>query len=238
MSDKNLPMVSVVIPVFNEEKTIEKCLKSLSRQSVKPYEILIVDNNSKDKTIDISRRYNVRIISEHNQGIIFARRTGFDAAKGEIIASIDADTVVSENWTKSIEDAFRGDEDLLGISGRVAFVELSPGELFIGKKLFEIIVRSADSRRYKIPKRSIMYGSNSAIRRNVWESVRDSLYVGPDGVEVIEDIELSAKMLTVGRVDVVKGTVAKVHAIRSLNVQKAKRYWELGRKAADKHRKD
>ncbi|PIZ98690.1 MAG: glycosyltransferase family 2 protein, partial [Candidatus Levybacteria bacterium CG_4_10_14_0_2_um_filter_35_8] len=78
--------VSVVVLAHNEEKYIKKCLDGLINQEEKPDEIIIVDNNCTDKTIDICKEYSVRIVQEKTQGIIAARNTGFNAAKYDIIS--------------------------------------------------------------------------------------------------------------------------------------------------------
>ena len=95
--------ISVVIPTFNEEKLLSKCLESLQKQTVKPFEIIVVDNNSTDTTAAIAKKMGVKVISEKNQGISFARNAGFNAAKGDIIARLDADTTALPNWIERIK---------------------------------------------------------------------------------------------------------------------------------------
>lgn len=96
---------SVVIPAFNEEKSIEDTLFSLlrSEQNTKiKYEVILVDNNSTDKTIQIAEKFSngmdLRIIKETKQGRGAARARGFNEAKGEFILSADADTIFFNNW--------------------------------------------------------------------------------------------------------------------------------------------
>ncbi len=99
----NLFMISVVIPAYNEEKTIQKCLESLVNQKTKrSFEVILVDNASTDKTVEISQKFkihlNLRILHENKKGRGAARRTGFKAAAGDVIFSTDADTQVPSNW--------------------------------------------------------------------------------------------------------------------------------------------
>src|SRR3989338_1899751 len=98
MRDMNLK-VSVVIPAFNEEKYIENTLFSLLKSEQKThldYEVILVDNNSFDRTAEIAQKFtgrmNLRIIKETRQGRGIARARGFEEAKGAIILSADADT--------------------------------------------------------------------------------------------------------------------------------------------------
>lgn len=98
--------VSVVIPARNEEKYIGKCLQSLLEQEEKADEIIVVDNNSSDKTAEIAKSYGARVIKEKTQGITYARTLGFNSAKFEIIARVDADTTVPKDWILRIKKDF------------------------------------------------------------------------------------------------------------------------------------
>lgn len=95
--------VSVVIPAYNEEDYIGPCLESLKRQTVKPHEVIVVDNNSTDRTAEIARSLGAVVIHESRPGTIHARDTGFDAATGDIIARTDADTQCDPTWIESIQ---------------------------------------------------------------------------------------------------------------------------------------
>jgi glycosyltransferase involved in cell wall biosynthesis len=86
--------VSVVIPVFNEEQTvgdiITRTKRTLEQMGV-PYEILVVDDGSVDKSADISQAKKAHVIKENHQGKGYALRSGFRQAKGELIVTLDAD---------------------------------------------------------------------------------------------------------------------------------------------------
>ncbi|MBI4089469.1 MAG: glycosyltransferase [Candidatus Levybacteria bacterium] len=112
--------ISVVIPAFNEEKYIERCLKSLMRQAHpnKPYEVIVVDNNSTDNTAKIAKKLHAKVISEKRQGYVFSLKRGMMEATGDIIAVTDADTQVSNNWLSVIEKAFEKKE-VVAVTGRV-----------------------------------------------------------------------------------------------------------------------
>lgn len=108
--------VSVVIPAFNEEKYIGDTLNSLlksEQQTHISYEVILVDNNSSDKTVDVARKFqdgmDLRIIKEEKQGRGAARARGFSEAKGEIILSADADTIFYKGWVETLTKAIKGD---------------------------------------------------------------------------------------------------------------------------------
>ena len=95
-----MKLVTVVIAAYNEEKDLPKCLTAITTQNFPKddYEIIVVDNNSTDKTAEIAKSFGVKVITETKQGNTFAVKKGMDGAMGEIIANTDADTVVFSDW--------------------------------------------------------------------------------------------------------------------------------------------
>lgn len=101
MSDK--PVLSVVIPAHNAEKTLKECLDSVSRQTFEDYEIIVVDNDSTDRTRSIIRQAEKKdgrivYLFEPLKGRGAARNTGIEKARGEIIVTTDADCVAPPDW--------------------------------------------------------------------------------------------------------------------------------------------
>lgn len=114
-------MISVIVPAYNEESFIDKCLSSLCNQSFKgKFEAIVVDNNSTDRTKNIAKKFTkklpLRVVSEPVQGRGAAKCRGASEAKGQIYAYLDADTVVSENWLETIEIIF-ADNSVVAVSG-------------------------------------------------------------------------------------------------------------------------
>ena len=107
MRETNPVKYSVVIPCFNEENYLKRTIKSLQSQDYKGnFEIIVVDNNSTDNTAIIAKRLGVRVISEKNPGVCFARQKGTLSASGSIVISTDADTVFKKNWLSKIDKKF------------------------------------------------------------------------------------------------------------------------------------
>lgn len=113
---KNSIAVSIVIPAYNEEKYIGNCLFSLLKSEQNTdidYEVILVDNNSTDKTLKLAQKFatgmGLRIIKETKQGRGVARARGFKEAKGEVVLSADADTIFYKGWIETLFSAIKAD---------------------------------------------------------------------------------------------------------------------------------
>lgn len=113
--------ISVVIPAYNEEKYLADTLKSLQKQTYKPAEIIVVDNNSEDQTSQIAKDFDAKVVFEPRIGVGSARQAGFAKASSQIIATTDADTIVPKNWLKDIALQFAGDSSLVAYAGMYLF---------------------------------------------------------------------------------------------------------------------
>lgn len=172
--------VSVVVPVYNEEKYIGKCLESLVRQTDPADEIIVVDNNSKDKTAAIAKTFPVRIVRERKQGMIPARNRGFNEARYEIIARCDADVILPKNWIKKIKNNFKR-RKVDALLGPVIFYDLPLKTSLFSKML----IHSTKL----LNKHNILIGPNMAIGKNIWQKVKNDVCLSTD--EVQEDIDLA-----------------------------------------------
>jgi glycosyltransferase involved in cell wall biosynthesis len=93
------PFVSVIVCSYNGGKTLTACLESLSKLNYPNYEVILVDDGSKDNTAEIAKRFSsVHYIHQENHGLSHARNTGAAAAKGEVFAYTDSDCMVDVDW--------------------------------------------------------------------------------------------------------------------------------------------
>ena len=97
-------MISVIIPAYNIGKYISDCLNSIRQQTFKDYEVVAVNDGSKDDTLTVLNDYKKKypefpltIIDKENEGVTAARRDGFIASKGEWICFVDGDDLLPEN---------------------------------------------------------------------------------------------------------------------------------------------
>lgn len=183
--------ISVVVPVYNEEDYIKSCLDHLMKQKEKADEIIVVDNNCRDRTIEIAQKYPAKIVEEKKQGITFARNKGFNKAKGDIIARCDADVLVPRNWLALIKKNFKK-KKVDALCGTVIFYDFwvlkrstLPANFFI--KTMKLIL-----------KHYILSGPNLALTKRVWRKVRGEVCL--DDKKIHEDIDLSIHIAKHGQI--------------------------------------
>lgn len=185
--------VSVVIPAYNEEKYLEQCLVSLLNQSEKADEIIVVDNNSTDKTAAIAKSFGVRVIKEKKQGMIPARNKGFNTAKYEIITRTDADAIVPTDWIKQIKRNFHHDTKLIALSGPMHFYSNS-----VIEKVSKWPTNIYQNAVKKVIKNDFLIGPNMALRKSAWKLVKNDVCLNDKDVH--EDIDLSIHLATFGKI--------------------------------------
>jgi glycosyltransferase involved in cell wall biosynthesis len=95
---KAWPLVSVVVCCYNAASTLDQCLASLGQLEYPNYEVIVVDDGSKDRTFEIAAQYDVRTIRVPNGGLSKARNLGIEAAQGEVVAFIDSDAYADPDW--------------------------------------------------------------------------------------------------------------------------------------------
>ena len=116
----NYPFVSIIVPVYNGERTIGNCIESLLslKYSHSKYEVIIVDNNSKDATLKIIQKYPViSLIEKRIQSSYATRNTGLKKATGKIIAFTDSDCIADKDWILKSVECFK-DEKIGCVGGR------------------------------------------------------------------------------------------------------------------------
>ncbi|MBU0777592.1 glycosyltransferase, partial [Patescibacteria group bacterium] len=173
---------SVVIPAFNEEKFIGACLRSLRAQTVPPSEIIVVDNGSTDRTVEIAEKLADRVIIIPDVGVVTLRQAGADAAKNQIIVSTDADTTHPDFWIEKLLRHF-SDPDVVAVGGSIRASIPGPMEDLYAKGLSA----SASAGMFS--------GANMAFRRDAL--LKSGGYVK---VKRAEDWALSTRLRNQGRI--------------------------------------
>ena len=111
------PRVSVVVCAYNAADTLDDCLAALARQTYPDYEVILVNDGSRDRTSEVGRAHaNVRVIDIPNGGLSAARNVGLGAATGEIVAYTDADARADRDWLTFLVQPFLT-SDVVGSGG-------------------------------------------------------------------------------------------------------------------------
>ncbi len=102
-------MISVIVPIYNSEKYLERCISSIIAQSFSDIEILLIDDGSKDKTAEICKKYvisdnRVKYYRKENGGVASARNLGLSKAKGSYITFVDSDDYIGKNYLKKMAE--------------------------------------------------------------------------------------------------------------------------------------
>lgn len=106
---QTLPVVSIIVPVYNVKSYVGECVESLCRQTYTNLEILLVDDGSTDGSGEVCDEYagrdeRIRVIHQANRGLSGARNMGLDDARGEYIAFVDSDDLVSRNYVETLHE--------------------------------------------------------------------------------------------------------------------------------------
>lgn len=176
--------ISIIIPAYNEERYLGDCLAAVAAQSRQPDEVIVVDNNSTDKTAEIAKSYPfVTLITENKQGVVPARTAGLDAASGDLLVRIDADTRLSEDWLEIVEVMAIHKPDFAGFTGRGTFYDM-PFSRWLGQWQVALYQYA----QYPAMRGFTLWGAAMAIRHEDWRKIRHACHDVP-GID--EDIDMT-----------------------------------------------
>ncbi|MEJ8591286.1 glycosyltransferase family 2 protein [Riemerella anatipestifer] len=118
MNYTNKSMVSIIIPVYNTEKYLEKCINSIVEQTYTNWELLLINDGSQDDSLSICEKYaneysNIYVFSQENKGPSAARNIGIDNAHGQYICFVDSDDWVDDNYLEIFIGNMSENEDMM-----------------------------------------------------------------------------------------------------------------------------
>lgn len=225
------PLVSILVPAYNEEVMIEGALRSLLELDYPRYEIIVIDDGSNDETYARARSLEgdygnavIRVLKQHNGGKWAALNTGIASSRGELVVCMDGDSTLARD---SIACAVRhfGDPAVGAVAGNVRIRNRT--SLLTGLQALEYIeglnmVRRAQAFFYAV---NIVPGPIGIFRRTALESVG-----GYDGDTYAEDCDVTLKLLVEGwRIVYEPGAAAYTEAPEVLNDLIKQRYrWTRG----------
>lgn len=176
--------ISVVIPVRNDSAELRGALAALALQSVRPHEVIVVDNGSTDDSAAVALAGGARVVEESTPGIPQAAAAGYDAATGDVIARIDADSRPGPDWLARVEAAM-ADPRVDAATGAGRFHDLPvalrwPATVVYLGSYFALTSLALAN----VP----LWGSAMALRTDAWRRVRHLVHVDAD---VHDDMDLT-----------------------------------------------
>lgn len=201
--------LSVVIPAYNEEKYIGRCLEELITQAGKDiFEIIVVDNASTDKTAEVAKKYKgVKVVREERKGLTRARQAGLMAAKGDLIAYIDADTHVKPGWFHKVRQEFEKNKRLVCLSAPYSLYDVSKWKRIAMWSYWNLLAYPT----YAILMRYMVLGANFVAKRSVL------LKIGgfDESIEFYgEDTDIARRLHKIGKVKFLRKSLVNSSARR------------------------
>lgn len=137
---------SIIIPVYNAEKTLEECLNSICKQTFLNYEVILIDDGSSDQSLSICKRYEMQnekfhVFHQKNSGPSMARNVGLDNATGKWICFIDSDDSIERNYLQDIQDVARNNDSDIIFIGHSKVNEYGEKEAFIPGEIVETNIK-------------------------------------------------------------------------------------------------
>lgn len=212
------PVISIIIPTLNEEKYIERTLLSLKRQDLKlPYEIIVSDSNSKDKTVEIAKKYADIIIITDKRGVSIGRNLGAKIARGKYLLFLDADTMLLPNSLREIYN-FLGTTKYIGVNVPILSDDIKYCFHYLIATLLYLLLTKINAQP--------IYAVCFACKRKYF------LKVGgfDERLNVAEDIELGQRLKKIGKIGYLTTTYAitSVRRLKKWGSLKVLIIWLLG----------
>jgi glycosyltransferase involved in cell wall biosynthesis len=193
--------ISFVVPAYNEERHLARTLSAIiaeMRRTDCAAEIIVVNNASTDGTGALAASFpDVIVVDEPEKGLVQARRAGFERATGDLIANIDADTIVTEGWLGRVLDQFRRQPGLVALSGPYIYYDVPKSTRVFVRAFYVMGYFFYVLNRFVLGVGSMLQGGNFVVRRSALVAIggynaRFSFYG--------EDTDLARRLNEIGAV--------------------------------------
>lgn len=207
MIEGNLPLISIIVPIYNIEKYLPECIESIIHQTYDNYELILVDDGSTDNSASICDDYknNNKIVVLHkpNGGLVSARKAGCEIARGDYITCVDGDDWIDEKYVEIItEEIIKNQPDIVCFeykkltNTKSTYVRNMFSGVFvredIEKKIFPMLIQTQDAKYFNVSIWSKAY--KSKLYKNIQIGVNDEIRIGEDAAVLIPAIYYSSKI--------------------------------------------
>lgn len=212
--------VSIIVPIYNGEKYLEECIKSILEQSYRDFELILVDDGSKDGSLDICRRWEaedtrITVYAKENGGVSSARNLGIKESKGDYILFVDCDDVLSKDYLlKMAEIVVQEGNDILPISA----IEFFGGyDYFIFPQVKESGIEKLEDSLSKIYDECLLF---SPVNKLYCKAIIADFHIMfREGVSLGEDVLFNVQYLATGRIKRTSVLANNRYLYRSQNVK-------------------
>lgn len=115
-----MPFYSIIVPIYNKEKTLEQCIQSVLSQTCNDWELLLIDDGSKDKSLTVANNYAssaIQVLHHENHGVSYTRNRGIKEAKGEYLIFLDADDYYEPSFLEHIQVGIQNNQANIYLCG-------------------------------------------------------------------------------------------------------------------------
>lgn len=220
------PMVSILIPCYNESLTLLNCVNSIIKQNYKNFEILIIDDGSTDNTLDVAKNINnkkVKVFTKKNGGKASALNYGIKNAKGELIISLDADSIFIKNTLQEITKPFVN-KNTVACCGNIKIS--NPNNILTNLQSLEYISG------LNIQRRTFAYLNCMQVISGAIGCFRKDKLLEINGYStdtIVEDMDITIAISKLGNVDYIGDAIAYTEAPENIKDFCKQRYrWVYG----------
>lgn len=193
--------ISFVVPAYNEESYLPRTLTAILAQTANapcPTEIIVVNNASTDRTREVAMSFpGVKLVDEPRKGLTHARQAGMNASTGDVIANVDADSILTPGWIEKVHREFAQNPRLAGLSGPFIYYDLTPRQSRLVRLYYMAAYGAYITNRYILRVGSMLQGGNFVVRRSAVEQIGGfNLNISFYG----EDADLARRLVAAGQV--------------------------------------
>lgn len=177
MSQNYEPLISVIVPIYNVERYLEKCIKSILNQTYQNLEVILVDDGSPDNCGEICDRYSdkdprIKVIHKQNGGLSDARNKGIDAAEGEYLAFVDSDDTIMPEMIGKLYQRIVTDQSDMAFCGYIQVDQ--KGNILSEVFLPDNLLSGFDTLKESYEKNGVLYtiACNKLIKRQLFQNIR------------------------------------------------------------------